>query len=242
MSKTLRLLLVLSICILPVFAHAATTASLSPASISSSPQSQFTVLVSVDPQGTENFAEKVELKFPADLLEVRGWNFSPQWVALTQSEYDRTDNTSGVLIKTAGYPSGITSKTSFGTVTFFVKKAGSGTITIGNSSSAFLAKTQTPMTGTGATVNSVAYVAPTPVVQPVPKKVVVAEPVPVVVLEATSTIEIATTTEEIATSTQTAALADALPESSSRLWLWIILGIVAVVVIGLVVRARATRV
>lgn len=130
----------------PLFA--ATTVSLSPATINVTPGQKFNVVVTVNPSGTNNYAEKIELNYPKEVLEVNSFTFANKWIPLTQSGYD--SNTDGVLIKTAGYPAGINGSTVFGTVSFTAKKAGTGTIKIGTSSLAFEASAQTAITGVGA--------------------------------------------------------------------------------------------
>jgi hypothetical protein len=106
----------------------------------------FTVNISVDPQGTTDYAEKIALKFPAGLLQVVSFAQAQNWMALPQSGYDLIDNGSGALVKTAGYPNGFKSSSNFGTVTFRVLKSGEGTISIGNDSRAFELNTDSAMT------------------------------------------------------------------------------------------------
>jgi len=137
---------------------AATVVSLSPSSISISPGQSFNVSVSVNPQGINNFVEKIELKYPADILQVNSFTLGSAWMALTQTGYDLTDNTNGVLLKSAGYPSGLSSATNFGTVSFSAKKAGKGIISIGGNSVAFEANSQSAINGSPI---SVAITAPT---------------------------------------------------------------------------------
>lgn len=137
---------------MPVFA--ATSISFSPTAINSAPDKQFTLSITVNPQGAKNYAEKIELNFPADLLKVVSFNQSNGWMALTEAGYDSIDNTKGIVIKSAGYPSGISSPSLFGTVTFQIKKSGAGMIKIGNNSLAFEASNQNPISGNGVSVNS----------------------------------------------------------------------------------------
>jgi len=127
---------------------AATTVSFSPASIKVAPGKSFNISVTVNPQGMNNYAEKVVLNYPADTLEVKSFSLGNAWIALTQPDYDLVDNANGVLIKTAGYPAGISSSAVFGTVSFYAKKAGSGTITIGSNSLAFEVSSQSALSGT----------------------------------------------------------------------------------------------
>lgn len=151
-------------------AVAATNVTLTPATASVSAGQTFTVSIAVNPNGNTNYAEKVELTYPANMLEVRGFTFAPSWTALNQPGYDVTDNVNGVFVKTAGYSSGLTSATAFGTVTFYAKTAGTASVSVGSNSLAFEANKQSTLVGSPATVTIGAYVAPvatTPVVKPV---------------------------------------------------------------------------
>lgn len=131
-------------------ALAATTASFTPASVKVATGQQFNVSVTVNPQTTKDYAEKIEVNFPADVLEVTSFTMGSGGMALSQPGYDSIDNANGVLIKTAGYAGGISSPTAFGTILFTAKKAGSGTITIGGQSASFQASGQGAITGTGS--------------------------------------------------------------------------------------------
>jgi hypothetical protein len=133
-------------------ALAATVVSLSPTTLNVAPGQTFNVAISVNPQGSTNYAEKVELTYPADLLEVRSFTQGNSWMGLTQSGYDSIDNTNGTMLKSAGYAGGITTLTPFGNVTFYAKKAGKGEIKIGGNSVAFEASTQNALSGDGTIV------------------------------------------------------------------------------------------
>ncbi len=162
-------------------AIAATTVSLSPANVSVTSGKTFNVTISVNPQGIANYTEKIELNYPADVLEVRSFNFGGSWMPLAQSGYDLIDNANGVLIKTAGYPGGLSSTATFGTVSFYAKKAGSGTIKLGNGSLALDANNQNVLSGTPEV--SVVVLAPaivpveSPAEQPVDEQPIVEEPI-----------------------------------------------------------------
>lgn len=145
---------------LPAFA--ATDITLSRTDIKASAGTTFALTISVAPQATTDYAEKVELDYPANLLEARSFGFANNWMALSQTGYDVTDNVNGVLVKTAGYPGGITSATQFGTVVFYAKKAGSGTITIGGNSVSFQVSGETPSSGAGAALTIAASTAAAP--------------------------------------------------------------------------------
>lgn len=143
-------------------AIASTSASLSPATMSVTQGENFNIVIAVDPQGAANYAEKIELDYPADMLEVTSFTYANGWTALTSSDYDMTDNAHGVMIKTAGYPKGISSLTTFGTASFSVKKAGSGTIALGSKSVAFEINNQSAITGSSVSFTSSAVQALTP--------------------------------------------------------------------------------
>jgi len=121
---------------------AATNISFSPTSINVSPGENFNLTISLNPQGIRNYTVKTEVSYPADLVEIKSFNFGQGWTALSQTGYDLVDNTNGLLIKTAGYPGGIPISASFGTISFSAKKAGSGTISLGSNSIALDAENQ----------------------------------------------------------------------------------------------------
>ncbi len=111
----------------------ASTMSLSPLSVAVKPGQTFNVLVSLDPQSGKISTAKVELKYPADLIEATNFSFvGPSWIALAQEGYDLMDNVNGSMIKTAGYPKGASTPVAFGTATFRAKKAGVATISVGD--------------------------------------------------------------------------------------------------------------
>lgn len=127
-------LAVLGIMVLAMPVLAATTFLLTPASIDVAEKENFTLIVSINPKGIKNYTAKVELEYPADLLEVKSFTFAGDWMQLNQPAYDLIDNTNGLLIKTAGYPGGVSELIIFGTVLFSAKKTGEGIIKIGEGS------------------------------------------------------------------------------------------------------------
>lgn len=125
-----------------ITAFAATTVSLSPVNVSVKEGQNFNLAVSINPQGVKNYTIKLEIKYPADTLEIKSFSFGNDWMALSQSGYDLIDNSNGVLIKTAGYPGGFTSGVSFGTIVFKAKKSGNAAIQITGNSLALNADNQ----------------------------------------------------------------------------------------------------
>lgn len=115
-------------------ALAATSASFTPVNVNVTEGQDFTLRIAINPHGTKNYTAKMEVHFSADLIEVKSFAFANTWMAISQSGYNLTDNTNGVLIKSAGNPGGVSSSVTFGTVSFSAKKSGKGTITLNGNS------------------------------------------------------------------------------------------------------------
>jgi len=144
----------------------AATVSLSPININAVEGESFSVVIAVDPQSINNYTAKIALDYPADVIEIKSFVLENGWMAMTQSGYDLVDNTNGALIKTAGYPGGISSATTFGTVSFLAKKTGNGTIKVGDEAFVFDANSQNVLSGNpSVSVAIAATVAQEPVVQ-----------------------------------------------------------------------------
>ena len=155
-----------AILVTPVLA--ATTVSFSPPTVDTVQGEVFSVVVAISPQGVKSYTAKIELDYPADLLEVKSFSFASGWMPLTQSGYDLIDNTNGVLVKTAGYPGGVSSAVTFGTVSFLTKKTGSGSIKLGNGALVLDADNENVLSGSATVAFGITVpLAPVEVVQPV---------------------------------------------------------------------------
>ena len=161
------LVLVLGTTILPLQSQAAGASLwLSPVSKTVVPGQTFTMVVPVVPSGATIYTAKADIRFPANLLEVRGFTFSSGWLALSQPGYDTVDNASGALIKSAGLPGGLTASKVLGTITFRAKAIGTATVSGGsgtllldkNSANAYTGANQS-----GVTVRKAAVSSATPV-------------------------------------------------------------------------------
>lgn len=230
--------------ILTASVSAATIVSFSPVSVNVTEGQSFNLVVKVDPQSVKNYTVKLALDYPADLLKVNSFTFGTNWMPVSQTGYDSIDNTNGLLIKTAGYPGGLSSQTTFGTISFSAKKAGSGVIQVTNDSLALNATNQNLLTGTAQvsfTTNSIPVTetpSQEPVIQEEPTKPVIKEPVveqpaeePGETKEATGE----TQPEEqivIKESAFLAALNNVLPFNVNSTWLAILEVITILVVMG----------
>lgn len=152
-------------------AQADSTILITPQNISARAGQTVTATVIVNPNGERVYTAKVDLRYPANLLEVQGWTFGANIVPLTQSGYDAVDNTQGVLVKTAGFAGGINTPTVIGTITFRVKTAGTGSISVGpNTMVLDSANSNDLMAGaTGVRANVFISSATTATVNPAPR-------------------------------------------------------------------------
>lgn len=117
-----------------------------------------TVSVSVAPQSSTIYTAKLNLKFPADMLSIDSWNFGSGWSALSQPGYDSVDNTNGVLIKTAGYPGGLSSGKVFGTIHFRALKDGSANVFVTDSAALYDDQSKNALQAKGAVVFTIVTV------------------------------------------------------------------------------------
>jgi len=106
----------------------------SPATVSVTAGQSFTVSVIATPSGAPLYTASANLGFDPGILQITNFSFASNWMPVTQAGYDSTDNTSGVLIKTGGFPGGFTGATALGTITFRAKAAGTAAITASGNS------------------------------------------------------------------------------------------------------------
>jgi len=126
------------ISILTLSAVASTTFSAGfsfvPASGSYTAGQTYTVSILVNPQGDTVYTAKAEINFPSDLLQVQTFSYGSSWIPLPQPGYDLVDNVNGKIIKTGGYPGGLKTSHTFGTITFLAKKSGNAALIVANGS------------------------------------------------------------------------------------------------------------
>ena len=226
------LMAVIGTLLFSVTAMAATTASITPASVKVAVGQQFNMVVMVDPKGFSNYAEKIEVDYPADALQMTSFTLGTGGMALSQTGYDLNDPVNGVLIKTAGYAGGISSPTLFGTILFTAKKSGSGMVTIGGQSSAFETSGQSAITGKQATFTVTAVnILPKNVVPNKPSSQAALAPVSSIngqVLEATATNA---TVVGVSNGSELAQVGTAASTGIDFANIWIYITIVVIVII-----------
>lgn len=147
MNKPILSTIILLTLLMSPLATSAATFSLIPSNVSVTAGQTFTVNVSLNPQGVKNYTAKVELNYPANLLEVQSFTFASNWMPLSQPGYDLVNNASGTMIKSAGYPAGVSSQTTFGTVSFRAKATGSGSISVSAQSAVYDGNSSDVLTG-----------------------------------------------------------------------------------------------
>ena len=116
----------------PVFAG--TSFQFSPSKMTVKEGQVFTVTTKVIPPGVKNYTVKMVLEFPSDMVAVKSWSYTDDWMPVRKSGYDVLSNDEGVLIRTAGYPEGFDSATTFGTITLMAKKSGVAALKINGES------------------------------------------------------------------------------------------------------------
>lgn len=107
---------------------------LSPATISVSSGETFSLAIQIQPTPVRIFTASMHLSFDPTLFEMTGFTLSPAWMSLGQPGYDSVDKEKGLVIKTGGYPGGISSRTPFGSITFKARGTGTGDISISGDS------------------------------------------------------------------------------------------------------------
>lgn len=139
----------------------ASTASIAPGSASVSPGQSVSLTIYVNGLGEPSYTVKAAVSFSPELLEVQSFSFAPGWLPLSQPGYDSVDNSSGSLVKTAGYSGGFSGQVPFGTVTFRAKSAGTASVTLSGATQILNANNQNSFTGgSGASINVYAAALP----------------------------------------------------------------------------------
>lgn len=151
------------------------------------PNKTFSLSIYVNPTAVTSYTAGVTIKYPAYLVSVESFSFNSAWIPLSQAGLDLIDNTSGKLIKTAGYPSGFSTETLLGTAVIKSKKAGSVSITTDKESYVLDIDSNNTLTGFGSFSITSASVVVAPVITPPVTKTTTT---PVVKKEVPKTVEV----------------------------------------------------
>src|SRR3989344_4576734 len=153
--------------LLPLSAFAASVA-LAPTSVSPKVGQTFTVTITTDPSGAKAYTTRANVSFDPAHVSFVSFAFAPKWVPLSQAGYDSEDNAKGALVKTAGYPGGISSPTILGTATFKVRTAGSSAIRVTTDSLVLDSASKNVLAGAQGSTQVTVADAPAPTVTPTP--------------------------------------------------------------------------
>jgi len=169
MKKTSIILSTLLIGLAMITSALAASLSFAPLSGTYVEGQTYGVSIYVNPELDSIYTVKAEIKYPADLLEVRSFSLASGWMALNQPGYDEINNNSGVLIKTGGYTGGLKSNALFGTITLYAKSSGSASVSVGSNSQVLDDNSKNVLTSRPSASftlsEKVVPVVPTPVVQ-----------------------------------------------------------------------------
>lgn len=147
MKNTKILLFIVLALSAPLFCFASAEFSFSPSTGEYRQGQTISVSIFVNPQDVDIYTVKAELTFASDKLEVRTFRFGNKWLAVSQPGYDLIDNKAGSLIKTAGFPGGLSGSALFGTISFYVKNTGSAKISFADASIALDKSNQNVLQG-----------------------------------------------------------------------------------------------
>lgn len=140
MKNRLTVFSIMTAFAVPLVVYAASAAfSLSPSSGTLTVGTTRAVEIYVDPAGSPIYTVKAAVNFPASQLHVESFTPASGTIALSQPGYDLVDNAGGQLIKTVGFPKGVSDRTLVGTVVFSVAQAGDAAVSVTSSSIALAA-------------------------------------------------------------------------------------------------------
>lgn len=112
----------------------------------------YTLSVVVDPDNQKVFTVKTILSYPPDMLRLSTFTFDDMWTPLNQPGYNEINNENGTLIKTGGYPSGFSSRTTFGVIKFIGLKEGNATVSVVEGSQVFDSESKNTLLGNSRAV------------------------------------------------------------------------------------------
>ena len=176
------------------------------------------VSIYVTPTDGAVYTAKVTIHFPSKSLHVQSFTPASGVITLSQPGYDLVDNAGGTLIKTVGFPKGVSSQTLVGTIVFVAAQAGDATVSVGSDSEALAVDNSNAATSFGSAHFTVTA-APVGTKKPTSQQIISAP----ALTPTTSVAEVAATTCSLFLS----ALG----------WLWILLAFI----VGLFVGRKTAR-
>ncbi len=141
---------------------AAGTITLSPAAKIVSKGQVFTVVVTANPAGASVYTVKASVRYPANLLEVRSFAFASGWLPLQMPGADAIDNTTGSLVKSAGFTGGLAASKVLGTITFKAKATGVAQVSVAGDSQMFDANSANSFASGNTSTVTMPQVSPVP--------------------------------------------------------------------------------
>jgi len=168
-----------------------------------------TVQVIATPGSSAIYTASAHLSFTPGVLQVTNFTFATNWMPVTQSSYNSTDNTGGALVKTGGYPGGFTAPTALGTITFTAVAPGTATVSATNASVLLDQNNTNEVSGTQGSL-SITVTAPKPATTPTTASTTKKTTVATTQSSNTNTAAVnssSSTNDNVFTSDQTAAVA-----------------------------------
>lgn len=143
--KLIRFVIISAGLLLPLTSLAASL-TFAPAASGAREGELYTVPISIASPDAAVYTVKAVVRYAPDIFTAVSFSFGPGWLPLQQPGYDAMDTAQGLVIKTAGYPGGVTAPVLFGTLTLRARASGNGTISIGADAAALDADNQNRLT------------------------------------------------------------------------------------------------
>jgi len=224
MKKLTTAIIILST-LIPAIALASTNVTLTPSRTTAVVGQYFTVAVALNPSEAV-YTSKVALTYTSDNIKYVSFTQGANWMPLPLSGYDEVNASTRSIIKTGGYPRGVSTPVRFGTLTFRATKAGIATISVAPGTSILNVSNQNVSSSVANTI----------------QVVIGTSPVLVEVIEEIPTEEIATTSTSSPLSTfiptQLLAAAAAAGSGISGWILWILFILILIAVIIYIITRR----
>lgn len=202
--------------------------SISPTAIQATKGQTFSISITLNPVG-KNYTAKVGLDYPANLVRLNSFTFASGWMPLAQPGYDLIDNTNGKMLKTGGYPGGISAPQLFGTASFTTLQTGNGSIKANADSYSLNGENKNTLSAALPSASlTISAATPAPAPTPAPAE----EPEEVVATtteeptEPTLSVEEVTTPGPQAQATLLNSLGNVLSIGTGNLWIGLVIGII----------------
>ena len=158
MKKITTAIIILS-ALVPALAYAATNVTLTSSRSTATVGQYFTVAISINPSESV-YTSKISLAYSSDKIQYSSFTQGANWLPLVQTGYDLVSASTGSIVKTGGYPKGVSTPVNFGTLTFKATKVGTATIAVATGTQILNVNNQNVSSGSANQIQIVIKPAP----------------------------------------------------------------------------------